>query len=127
MLYLLDTSVCVSLLRGRSNADQLRDLECAVSVITAAELEVGVFRSARPIEQRRKVDLLLTDITILPLEIGVASFYGVVRADLQRAGTPIGPLDMLIAAHALSQAAKLITANVGEFRRVKGLEVIAWP
>jgi tRNA(fMet)-specific endonuclease VapC len=126
MLHLLDTSVCVSLLRRRSNADQLRDLDCAVSVITAAELQVGVFRSARPREQGRAVDSLLADISVLPLETDVASFYGVLRADLQRAGTPIGPLDMLIAAHALSRTAKLITANAGEFRRVKGLDVIAW-
>ncbi len=126
MLHLLDTSVCVSLLRRRSSSLDLPDEDCAVSIITAAELEVGVYLSTWPQQQRRAVDALLADVEILPLQVETLPFYGVIRAELQRAGTLIGPLDMLIAAHALSLNASVITMNAGEFRRVKGLKVLPW-
>lgn len=127
MLHLLDTSVCVSLIRGRSDARSLPSPDdCVLSVITAAELEVGVHRSSRPGEQRLAVDRLLELFGVLPFDGTIVADYGEIRADLERKGTPIGPLDLLIAAHARSLGATLVTRNVRELKRVKGLKVLAW-
>lgn len=127
MLHMLDTSVCVSLIRGRSASSALPPSEtCIVSVITAAELEVGIHRSARPREQRLAVDGLLACFTILLFESAAVADYGEIRAELEKKGTIIGPLDLLIAAHARSLGAVVVTGNVGEFKRVKGLKVVAW-
>jgi len=127
MLHLLDTSVCVSLLRGRSATTTLPPSEtCIVSVITAAELEVGVHRSARPREQRRAVDGLLACFSVVAFEPSAVGDYGVIRVELEKKGTLIGPLDLLIAAHARSLGAAVVTGNVDEFRRVGGLKVVPW-
>ena len=99
---------------------------CVVSVITAAELEVGVLRSARSGEQRLAVAALLGCFTVLPFEAGAVSHYGEIRTDLEKRGIVIGPLDFLIAAHARSIGASVITGNVDEFKRVKGLKVVPW-
>ena len=127
MLYLLDTSVCVSLIRGRSASSALPPSEsCTVSVITAAELEVGIHRSIRPREQRLAVDGLLACFTVLPFDLSAVADYGEIRAELEKKGTIIGPLDLLIAAHARSLGATVVTGNVDEFKRVKRLNVLAW-
>ena len=115
------------LIRGISSSARLPPLAaCRVSVITAAELEVGVRRSSRPAEHRRAVAAFLALFTVVPLETSVVSHYGEIRVDLEKKGTPIGPLDLLIAAHARSLGSTLITANVCEFRRVRALKVLAW-
>ncbi len=127
MLHLLDTSVCVSLLRGRSPTSALPPSDtCVVSVITAAELEVGIHRSARPREQRLAVEALLACFVVLPFEAAAVADCGEIRAELEKKGTAIGPLDFLIAAHARSIGAAVVTGNVSEFKRVKGLKVVAW-
>ena len=125
-LFMLDTSVCVSLIRGRAVGTLPALDRCVVSVITAAELEIGVVRSNRPAQQRAAVAGLLAQLRVLPFEVEAVRFYGETRVDLERRGTPIGPLDLLIAAHARSLGATLVTGNVGEFRRVDGLNVLPW-
>jgi tRNA(fMet)-specific endonuclease VapC len=72
------------------------------------------------------VDGLLACFTVLPFESAAAADYGEIRADLEKKGAIIGPLDLLIAAHARSLGAVVVTGNVHEFRRVKGLKVLAW-
>jgi len=125
--YLLDTSVCVSLIRGHSLFNNLPPADtCKVSVISCAALEVGIHRSTRSVEQRIAVDGLLALFEILPWDASLVADYGEIRAELEKKGMSIGPLDLLIAAHARSLGATLITANVGEFKRVKGLKVLAW-
>jgi tRNA(fMet)-specific endonuclease VapC len=89
-------------------------------------LEVGIHRSARSVEQRIAVNGLLALFEILPWDVALTADYGEIRVDLEKRGAVIGPLDLLIAAHARSLGATLITANVGEFKRVKGLKVLAW-
>lgn len=127
MPYLLDTSVCVSLIRADSALRILPPTDtCMVSVITAAELEIGIHRSARPDPQRLAVDGLLQLFRVLPFEVSAVVHYGEIRAHLENKGTPIGPLDLLIAAHARSLGATLITANAKEFKRVPGLKCQAW-
>ncbi len=127
MIYLLDTSVCVSLIRGHSLFRDLPSVEtCKVSAISVAELEVGIYRASRQTEQRNAVYGLLALFEILSWNEALVADYGEIRVDLERRGAIIGPLDLLIAAHARSLGATLITANIGEFRRVKGLKVLTW-
>jgi len=124
---MLDTSVCVDLLRGRVAEARLPAAsECMLSVITVAELEVGIRRSARPPEQRRAVEALTGLFEVLPWDLQTTGHYGALRVDLERRGVVIGPLDMLIAAHALRLGATLVTGNVQEFRRVGGLSCHEW-
>ena len=97
-----------------------------MSVISAAELEVGIHRSTRPREQRLAVAGLLACFKVLDWDVFAVFHYGEIRSDLEKRGTPIGPLDLLIAAHARSLKAAVVTGNVDEFRRVKGLKVVPW-
>lgn len=127
MLYLLDTSVCVSLIRGRSTEARLPDVsECALSVITVAELEVGVRRSTRPAAQRKAVQALVGLFDLLPWDLETTGHYGDIRVDLEKRGAIIGPLDLLIAAHARRLGATIVTANAREFQRVNGLPWVEW-
>jgi tRNA(fMet)-specific endonuclease VapC len=125
--FVLDTSVCVDLLRGRVvDADLPEASECVLSVITVAELEVGIRRSARPAEQRRAVEAFVGLFEVLPWDLEATGHYGELRVDLERRGATIGPLDMLIAAHVLRLGATLVTGNTGEFQRVEGLSCRPW-
>ena len=124
---MLDTSVCVSLIRGRAAQTRLPAAsECVLSVITVAELEVGIRRSVRPAAQRRAVEALTEIFEVLPWDLQTTRHCGEVRVDLEKRGLVIGPLDMLIAAHALRLGATLVTANIGEFQRVAGLPCFEW-
>jgi len=131
-MILLDTNICVYLIRRRPETvlqrlseASVRGVPVAVSVITAFELEVGAVRA----EGRRypeAVRRLLREVDVLPLGDAAREAYGRLRASLERRGITIGPHDMLIAAHALSLKATLVTNNEGEFRRVPGLKVENW-
>lgn len=129
--YMLDTDICVELLRGRAVQvfDRLRRLpadDVAISAITLAELQFGVSRTARPAHHALLLAQFCAPLAILPFDEPAAEVYGQVRLKLEMAGKPIGPMDTLIAAHALSQDATLITNNQREFRRVDGLKVVNW-
>jgi tRNA(fMet)-specific endonuclease VapC len=100
--------------------------DMALSSIVAAELEVGIHKSSRPEIQKARLNLFFSRLRIDSFDQSAARHYGEIRAELESKGTPIGPLDLLIAAHARSLKATLITANVGEFKRVKGLKLLAW-
>lgn len=127
MRFMLETSVCVELLRGRSPSTPLPEAsDCVLSVITLAELEVGIRRSARPAVQRKAVDAFTELFEVAPWDIESAGHYGELRVDLEKRGLVIGPLDLLIAAHARRLGATLITANAREFRRVAGLSCLEW-
>jgi tRNA(fMet)-specific endonuclease VapC len=127
MPFMLDTSACVDLLRGRAPAARLPPVsECVLSVITLAELEVGIRRSTNPEAQRRVVEGFVGLFEILPWDREATSHYGELRVDLERRGIAIGPLDLLIAAHARRLDATLVTANLREFRRVAGLSCREW-
>lgn len=124
--YLLDSSVCVMILRGRTAVSDLpAPPEAAISCIVAAELWAGAMKANRASEADRLQELL-EFFPVLDFAPVAARAYGEIRADLERKGTPIGPLDLLIAAHTHSLGATLVTANVREFKRVKGLKVQAW-
>ncbi len=128
---MLDTNVCVELLRGRAPGllERLRQFEIdeiAISSITLAELQYGVVKSARPARHEELLAGFCAPLGILPFDSIAAETYGRVRAGLERTGTPIGPLDTLIASHALAVGVTLVTNNEREFRRVAGLLVENW-
>ena len=129
--YLLDTNACVDLLRGRAPRLFARLTRCqvdevAISAITLAELHYGAAKSARPAHHAALLAEFCAPLAILSFDHLAAEAYGRVRAALEHAGTPIGPLDTLIASHALSLGLTVITNNQREFRRVPGLAVENW-
>lgn len=131
MRYLLDTNVCVDYLTGRfprvvariqrSSPDDLR-----LSSVVVAELRYGADHSARRRANHARIDVLIEEIPRLDFDLQAAGAYGRLRAHLEAKGTSIGPNDMLIAAHALSQGLRLVTDNLKEFRRVGGLKAETW-
>ncbi len=130
-MWLLDTNICIYLIKKRppSVLDRLRTLnirEVAISSITLAELEFGVAKSANPEVNAQALAAFVAPLGVEPFEDVAAAAYGDVRAQLERAGTPIGSLDMLIAGHALSLDATLVTNNEREFRKVAHLKVQNW-
>lgn len=130
MTLLLDTDVCIALLRGLPAAvDRLASLSpdvCGISVVTAYELFAGAAKARAPGKERAKIERLLEVVSVLPFDQGAAESASRVRAELEQAGTPIGPYDLLIAGHALALDLTLATGNLGEFKRVKGLLLEAW-
>jgi tRNA(fMet)-specific endonuclease VapC len=131
--YLLDANILSDLLKNpqgktaekiASISPDERDL-IATSIVVAAELRYGVARSGSKILAGR-VDQLLAAISSLPLEPGADLHYGRIRVELEKEGTPIGGNDLLIAAQTLALDAILVTDNIREFKRVKGLRVENW-
>jgi tRNA(fMet)-specific endonuclease VapC len=127
MNVLLDTNVCIDLLRGRTRGRRLpRAGDCRLSAVVVAELWVGAEKAAAPATQRPAVSAFIDLFPRVPFDGEAARHYGSIRAYLEAKGTPIGPLDLLIAAHARSLGATLLTANLGEFQRVPDLKCAAW-
>jgi tRNA(fMet)-specific endonuclease VapC len=129
--YLFDTDVCIELIRRQPAAllrrlDVLSPGDVGVSSITEAELEYGAEHSAAPGRNRAALVRLLALLPPQPFTSAAAAVYGRVRHELETAGHPIGPLDTLIAAHALQLGLTLVTGNIREFRRVPGLRVESW-
>jgi tRNA(fMet)-specific endonuclease VapC len=131
--YVLDTNILSDLLKNPqgkaarkifSLAPEEQDL-LATSIVVAAELRYGVAKSGSPFLAGR-VDQLLEAIEVLPLEAKADGHYGRIRAQLEKAGTPIGGNDLLIAAQVLAIDAVLVTDNARAFKRVKGLRVGNW-
>lgn len=106
--------------RARAAADSL-----CVSTIVAAELRYGCARKGSP-ELARRVEAFLSEVPVLPFDVPADSGYATIRAELEASGRPIGSNYLLIAAHASALGATIVTANVGEFRRVQGLTVENW-
>lgn len=130
MRYLLDTDILVHIARRKSAAEsrlaRLRPGDAGMSVVTYLELVYGAKKSQRPDENLAKVEQLADLIPVLPLERDAAMSYGRLRAELDQKGTPIGALDMVIAAHALALGLTLVTNNTREFRRIEGLRLENW-
>jgi len=123
----LDTNVCIDLLRGRARGRRLPEVrDCVLSSVVAAELWVGAEKAVDPAGQRQAVGAFIDLFRRVPFDDSAARHYGEIRAHLEKRGTPIGPLDLLIAAHARSLEATLLTSNLAEFRRVPGLKCAAW-
>jgi tRNA(fMet)-specific endonuclease VapC len=126
-LFLLDTTVCVDILRGRAtSAATPAASDCCLSAIVTAELWTGLAKGAARPDRARKLEEFVGLFPIHDFDDVAARHYGEIRADLEERGLAIGPLDLLIAAHARSLGAALVTGNVREFRRVKKLIVSPW-
>ena len=128
--YLLDTNVLSQLVRQPQGAIASRIAEVGedrvlTSIVVACELRCGAAKRGST-RLTRQVDAVLRAMTILPLEAGVDRHYAAIRSALERAGTPIGAHDMLIAAQARAIHAVCVTANTAEFSRVPGLKVENW-
>lgn len=131
MTYMLDTNICIYAIKNRPERvlerikSSLPEGLC-ISAITLSELEYGAAKSASPERNRAAILRLLFVLEVLPFDDRAAIEYGAIRAGLESRGTPIGPLDTLIAAHARSAGLVLVTNNVREFIRVPGLRVENW-
>jgi tRNA(fMet)-specific endonuclease VapC len=129
--YLLDTNTCVFVIRNKSQLTLQRLRQHAAGVvgicsITLAELRYGADKSQDPAKNHAALNSFLAPVEIVEFDAQAAGQYGNIRTDLERRGLPIGPLDTLIAAHALSLGLTLVTNNIREFRRVSGLSVEDW-
>ena len=128
MEYLLDTNICIYIIKKNPLIvfDKFRSLSIGsigISTITLAELQFGIMKSSNPEKNQEAIDKFLTPLVILDFDFNATIEYGKIRAYLEKKGTPIGPLDTLIAAHAKSQDLTLITNNVREFERIPSLKI----
>ena len=134
MNYLLDTNVVIAVMKGlpasvRDNFRRAVDKRSSIAIpsIVLFELKYGVERSARPRENAERLRVFLSgSVDVLPFGEDDAATAGEIRAALEALGTPIGPYDLLIAAQALRRSVTLVTANVGEFSRVRRLKWLDW-
>jgi len=129
-MILLDANICIYIINAKP-ADVLERFrhyrmgDVGLCSIVAAELAFGVAKSGS-LRNRQALEMFLAPLTILPFDQQASWVYGDLRADMQKRGTPIGSLDTLIAAHALSQQATLVTNNTREFAMVPGLRLENW-
>lgn len=131
MKYMLDTNICIYIIKHQPENVirkfmELNPDDICISSITYAELAYGVEKSQARDKNRIALTVLLSEIQIVPFDDLAAQVYGMVRADLQKKGTPIGSLDTLIAAHAKALNLTLITNNTRESARVDGLLLEDW-
>lgn len=131
MTYMLDTNICIYVMKNKPEKVLERFREeldggLCISSITLGELEYGMKHSSNPAKNEQALLRFLAPLSILPFGAAAASEYGVLRTHLQNKGTPIGPLDMLIAGHALAEGLTLVTNNVREFERVPDLRLENW-
>ena len=127
---MLDTNIVSELSRNPQGRVSERIAEVGpdaicVSIVVAAELRFGCAKKGSA-KLSAQIEAILDSIPVLALDVPADAEYGRIRDELESAGTPIGPNDMLIAAHALASGAVVVTANVEEFRRVRRLDVENW-
>jgi len=128
---MLDTNTCIFIIRERPEQvlekfKQYVPGEILISSVVFGELYFGVEKSEQIERNKIALSQFTLALDIVSFDAKAAESYGKIRASLQRKGTPIGPLDTLIAAHALSLGVPIVTHNVKEFSRVEGLEVLNW-
>jgi tRNA(fMet)-specific endonuclease VapC len=130
MKFLLDTDTCIYALKQHPDVIQklfsTRREDVGVSVVTEAELRTGAAKSSSPSKTLRHAEAFLRPLIIIEFTSPDAIAYAQIRAKLERAGTPIGPLDTIIAAQAVARDLTLVSNNEREFRRVSGLRMENW-
>jgi len=129
-MYALDTNSLVYFFKGTGRVSEhllaTAPREVAVPAVAVYELEVGIAKSTSPKKRRQQLDEFLRWAAILPFGWVEARASAEVRADLERKGCPIGPLDTLIAGTAVAHGATLVTRNIDEFGRIVGLKTENW-
>jgi tRNA(fMet)-specific endonuclease VapC len=128
---MLDTDTCIAFLNRERMQAPKRILakalgDVGISSVTLAELHAGVAKSEQSLRNADTLDRFLQVLDIASFNGTAAAVYGAIRARLERRGTPIGPMDMLIAAHAMSLNATLVTHNTREYERLADLQVEDW-
>jgi tRNA(fMet)-specific endonuclease VapC len=131
MKLMLDTNICIYIIKQQPITVLKRFLEyragdIGISSITLSELRYGVAKSNHQDKNSKALDEFIIPLEIIPFDEEAAHVYGDIRAFLEKAGTPVGAMDMLIAAHAVSLSIPLITNNTREFLRIPALNVIDW-
>jgi tRNA(fMet)-specific endonuclease VapC len=131
MEYLLDTNICIYIIKKKP----IKVLEkfktfplgsIAISTITLAELQYGIQKSSLPDKDLIALNQFITPLEVVEFDYNATIQYGIVRAILEKKGTPIGPLDTLIGSHPLSLGATIVNNNVKEFERIEGLKIENW-
>jgi tRNA(fMet)-specific endonuclease VapC len=131
MKIMLDTNICIYIINRRPAAvlnrfQSFRIGDIGISAITLAELEYGVAKSSQPRRNREALGQFVSPLESAPFDPPATVAYGTIRAALEKRGLRIGAMDMLIAAHAVSLHATLVTNNEREFERVPGLRIEDW-
>lgn len=131
MKVMLDTNICIYIIKQKPRSVLERFAafpvgDLGISVITLAELEYGTSKSSEPDRNREALEQFVSPLEIAVFDRLATGVYGKIRALLEKRGRPIGSMDLLIAAHALSLNVRLITNNMREFKRVPGLRVENW-
>ena len=131
MRYMLDTNICIYVIKHKpvtvfQKLQNINPEDVCISSVTYAKLVHGVEKSAAVEKNRLALSMLLANMEILDFDVDAADCYGKIRAALEKKGTPIGPLDMMIAAHAQSLGYTVVTNNVKEFSRVSALQIENW-
>ncbi len=128
--YMLDTNIVIYTLKNRP--DRVRMLfnqhqgQMCISVVTLGELIFGAEHSQQVERNLADIEAMVARLEVLPFDDKAAYHFGQLRAELYRAGQPIGPYDMMIAGHARSSGLRLVTNNVKEFSKVRGLLIENW-
>jgi tRNA(fMet)-specific endonuclease VapC len=130
-MYMLDTNICIYIINRRSPSvinifESMRPHEVKLSAVTLAELEYGASKSEHRERNRRALFGFASPFEIIPFDDTDAEVFGLLRADLERRGVPIGPYDMQIAAQALNRDYSLVTNNIREFERIPRLKLENW-
>jgi tRNA(fMet)-specific endonuclease VapC len=131
MRYLLDTNICIYLIKQKppkvlARFQTLHPSDIGISSITVAELQYGVCKSRQQEKNRSALMQFLIPLEIVEFDQAAATLYGAIRSDLESRGLVIGGMDMLIAAHALSLGITLVSNNVREFSRIANLSLENW-
>lgn len=131
MKHMLDTNICIYLIKkkpekvlSRFRSNTIGDI--GISSITLAELRYGVEKSLQVQKNREALNAFLLPLEIADFDAEAALSDGIVRSALEKAGTPVGSMDMLIGAHAMSLGVTLVTNNVREFKRIRNLNIADW-
>ena len=131
MKYLIDTNICIYIMNKRpidviKRFKKVNTGEIGISTVTISELQYGVSKSQQRKKNQIRLDEFISPLIILSYDNDAAKTYGDIRCNLEKTGQPIGPLDLLIAAHAMSQGLIIVTSNDKEFSRIKNLKVENW-
>ena len=131
MRYMLDTNICIYLIKRqpREMIDKFQGIapgKIAISSVTVAEMMYGVAKSQHKEKNKSALESFLAPLEIVDFDFKAAQHYGTVRIDLEKMGTPIGAYDLMIAAHALSLDLVLVTNNEREFQRISDLIIENW-
>ena len=131
MRYMLDTNICSYILKNhpatvKQKFEEVGAGNICISTIVLAELYYGAARHLKGVVIRREIDDFVSRLVVMPWDEIAADHYGAIRSSLEKTGTPVGAMDMLIAAHARSCNATLVTNNQREFDRIKGLMSLNW-